>query len=366
MINPYSYSYSYSHFQITLFCYKLRIFWNLILTLNVFSDYIRIIFVILHKITQMNILEKINKSGSTAFSFELLPPLKGNGIESVYNTIDSLLEFDPQYINITTHRSEMVFKETANGLYERVSERYRPGTVAVAAAIKNKYQIPVVPHIICSGYTELETEYDLIDLQFLGITDLLLLRGDKAKHDKEFIATGHKHATDLQQQVNKFNQGYFLDGSKMKEVMPFSYGMACYPEKHEEAPNSESDLYWAKQKVEAGAEYLVTQMFFDNTKYFDFVERCREAGITVPIIPGIKPITLLNQLTVLPKIFHTNIPEEFAAELRKCKTDAEAVEAGVEWTTMQAKDLIKHGVPSIHFYSMMATASIKRIAKEVF
>ncbi|MEI6556354.1 MAG: methylenetetrahydrofolate reductase [NAD(P)H] [Paludibacter sp.] len=315
----------------------------------------------------MSVVEKIKSAKSTAFSFELLPPLKGNGIETVYRTIDTLREFDPKYINITTHRSELVFKEKANGLFEQVAERHRPGTVAIAAAIQNKYKIAVVPHIICSGFTREETEYALIDLQFLGITDLLLLRGDKAKHEREFSPTGHKHATELQVQVNNFNEGLFLDGSKMKSpISAFSYGMACYPEKHEEAPNLESDLIYAKQKVDAGAEYLVTQMFFDNQKYYDFVEKCKANGINVPIIPGIKPITLMNQLTVLPKIFSTYIPEEFAAALRACKTDNDAVEVGVEWCTQQAKDLIAHGVPSIHFYSMMATQSVKRVAKQVF
>ena len=315
----------------------------------------------------MSLVEKIKSSQKTAFSFELLPPLKGNGINGVYKTIDTLREFDPKYINITTHRSEQIFRENAQGLYEQVSVRKRPGTVAVAAAIKNKYNIPVVPHIICSGFTREETEYVLIDLKFLDINDLLLLRGDKAKHESSFSATGHSYATELQQQVNRFNEGYFMDGSKMKIIdEPFSYGMACYPEKHEEAPNLASDLHWAKQKVDAGAEYLVTQMFFDNQKYFDFVTMCREAGIDVPIIPGIKPITFMNQLTVLPKIFGSEIPEEFARELRKCKTDEEAAEVGVEWCTQQARELISHNVPSIHFYSLMATESIKRVAQQVY
>lgn len=315
----------------------------------------------------MSLVDKIKSAKSTAFSFELLPPLKGNGIDSVYKTIDTLREFDPKYINITTHRSELVFKETQNGLFERVSERHRPGTVAIAAAIQNKYKIPVVPHIICSGFTKEETEYALIDLQFLGITDLLLLRGDKAKHEKEFQITGHAHATDLQKQVNQYNQGLFVDGSPMKNPgTPFSYGMACYPEKHEEAPNLETDLMYAKQKVDAGAEYLVTQMFFDNQKYYDFVKKCREMGINVPIIPGLKPITFQNQLTVLPKIFKTDIPVDFADALMKSKTDAEAAEVGVEWCIAQAKDLISNGVESIHFYSLMATQSVKKVAKAVY
>ena len=315
----------------------------------------------------MSIIDKIKSAKSTVFSFELLPPLKGNGIEGVYKTIETLLDFDPKYINITTHRSQTVFKETENGLYEMVSERHRPGTVAVAAAIQNKYKIPVVPHVLCSGFTREETEYVLIDLQFLGITDLLLLRGDKAKHEKQFTPTGNKYATELQEQVNQFNNGLFTDGSEIKSSLsPFSYGMACYPEKHEESPNMDSELFYAKKKVEQGAEYLVTQMFFNNEKYYSFVEKCRAAGINVPIIPGLKPITLKNQLTVLPRIFHTDIPEDFAKELRQCKTDAEAVDFGVEWCAMQAKDLINHGVPSIHFYTMMATQSVKRVVKMAY
>lgn len=314
----------------------------------------------------MSVVEKIKSAKSTAFSFELLPPLKGNGLDSVYKTIDTLREFDPRYINITTHRSELVFKQNPEGLFEQVAERHRPGTVAIAAAIQNKYNISVVPHIICSGFSREETEYALIDLQILGITDLLLLRGDKGKHERDFSPTGHRNATELQVQVNTFNEGLFLDGSKMKSLVPFTYGMACYPEKHEEAPNLQSDLIYAKQKVDAGAEYLVTQMFFDNQKYYDFVDKCREIGINVPIIPGIKPITLKNQLTVLPKIFRSDIPEAFANELLKCKTDADALEVGVEWCTQQAKDLKAYGVQSIHFYSMMATQSVKRVAKEVF
>lgn len=315
----------------------------------------------------MSVIEKIMASKSTAFSFELLPPLKGNNMDSVFKTIDALREFDPKYINITTHRSEIVYRQLPNGLFEQYAERHRPGTVAVAAAILYKYAIPVVPHVLCSGFTESETEYVLIDLQFLGINDLLLLRGDKAKHEKSFNPTGHAHATDLQKQVNQFNEGCFFDGSVMKKKgKPFSYGMACYPEKHEEAPNLLTDIHWAKQKVESGASYLVTQMFFDNQKYFDFVENCRNEGITVPIIPGLKPITFANQLTVLPKIFHVDLPESFSHELEKCKNDEEATEVGVEWCIKQANELKEHGVPSLHFYSFMATESVRRVAEKVY
>jgi methylenetetrahydrofolate reductase (NADPH) len=315
----------------------------------------------------MSVADILANSKSTAFSFELLPPLKGNNMESVLRTIDTLKVFDPKYINITTHRSEMVYRQLPNGLFEQASERHRPGTVAVAAAIHYKYGIPVVPHVLCSGFTKSETEYVLIDLQFLGITDLLLLRGDKAKNDKNFVATGHEHATDLQMQVNDFNKGIFLDGSAMKKAgAPFSYGMACYPEKHEEAPNLSFDVQWAKKKVEAGAGYLVTQMFFDNQKYFDFVDLCRKEGINVPIVPGLKPICFLNQLNVLPKVFHVDFPEALSLELAKCKTDEQASEVGIEWCTMQAKELKQKSVPSMHFYTFMATESVRRVAEIVY
>jgi methylenetetrahydrofolate reductase (NADPH) len=317
----------------------------------------------------MKVIELINSNKSTAFSFEILPPLKGNSIDLVYKTIDLLRPFDPKYINITTHRSEIVYRETGPNLFQQVSERHRPGTVAIAAAIQNKYKINVVPHVLCSGFSKSETEYVLLDLQFLGIHDILVLRGDKAKHDKAFNPTsdGHAHAIELQQQINDFNNGKFIDGSTIKQPgEPFSYGVAGYPEKHDEAPNFDLDLHWLKEKVRFGAEYVVTQMFFDNEKYYAFVDRCRQEGITVPIIPGLKPITLMNQLTALPKIFHVDLPDPLATELAKCKTDAEAMEVGVEWCTQQALDLKKHSVPSIHFYTMMATQSVKRVAEKVY
>lgn len=324
---------------------------------------------VIHAPFIMRVIELIKNSRTTAFSFEVLPPLKGNSIEKVFRTIDTLREFDPKYINITTHRSEQIYQNTSDGLFRRVSVRPRPGTVAVAAAIQNKYQIPAVPHIICSGFTKSETEYALIDLNFLGIYDLLLLRGDKAKSEARFIPTpeGHAHAIDLQEQVNRFNEGSFLDDTEMEKMdTPFSYGVAGYPEKHDESPNPEADLHWLKEKVKAGADYIVTQMFFDNRKYFDFVDRCRAAGIVVPIIPGIKPVTALSQLTVLPKVFHVDIPEPFAGELRKCRSDEEAKEVGIEWCVLQAKELKEKGVPSIHFYSMMATKSVRKVAGQVY
>jgi methylenetetrahydrofolate reductase (NADPH) len=306
---------------------------------------------------------------SPGFSFELLPPLKGNSIKRVFNTIDALKEFNPLFINITSHRDEVIFRDAEKGLFERKVTRKRPGTVAVAASIQHLYGIKVVPHIICSGFTRSETEYALIDLNFLGIHDLLLLRGDNSNRDKFFKPhdEGNAYAVDLVHQVNDLNQGVFLDATQAEAFeTPFSYGVAGYPEKHEEAPNIESDIFWLKKKVDAGAEYVITQMFFDNSKYFEFVQKCRDVGITVPIVPGLKPITLLNQLTVLPKIFHVDIPEDFAREIRKCKSDAEVVQAGIEWTTMQSKELLANGVNLIHFYTMMATNSVRQVASQIY
>ena len=317
---------------------------------------------------KVKITDLINKSNKTAFSFEILPPLKGNDIQKVYKIIDKLVEFDPQYINITTHHSEYIYKDMPDGKIVKVNVRKRPGTVAVAAAIQNRYNTVAIPHMICKGFTRAETEYALIDLNFLGVYNLLLLRGDANKLQPDQLKGDvNNYATDLQNQVNSFNQGIAEDGTAFESFeTPFSYGMACYPEKHEEAPNMESDIFYMKKKQDAGAEYFVTQMFFDNSKYFSFVDRCRAAGITVPIIPGVKPIVLTNQLTVLPKIFRSDIPEELATELRKCKTDLEAREVGIEWGIKQCKELIEHGVPSIHFYSLMASESVRRIAKEVY
>lgn len=317
----------------------------------------------------MKVIDLISHSKKTAFSFELLPPLKGTGIEKLYRDIDALREFAPEYINITTHRSEYVYKDLGNGLFQRHKQRRRPGTVAVAAAIQNKYGITVVPHILCSGFTQEETEYVLLDLQFLGITDLLVLRGDKAKHESIFVpeGNGHRHAIELQEQINLFNQGIFVDGSEMKiTATPFSYGVACYPEKHEEAPNLENDIYWLKKKMEAGAEYAVTQLFYDNQHYFRFVEQARAAGITIPIIPGIKPFKKSSQLSIIPKTFKVDIPEPLVNEVLKCKDDEAVKQVGIEWCKEQCKELMAHGVPSIHFYSIGAVDSISQVAKFIY
>ncbi len=317
----------------------------------------------------MSVIESIKSASAPIFSFEILPPLKGNDIQRVYNVIDKLREFDPKYINITSHHSECIYVPQPDGTHRKVSVKKRPGTVDVAASIQYRYGIAAVPHIICKGFTKEETEYALIDLNYLGIHNLLLLRGDSKSLDtsKQNPDEFHQHASDLQVQVNNFNRGILLDGSSLAGIdTPFAYGMACYPEKHEEAPNLESDLRVAKMKVDAGAQYLVTQMFFNNRKYYEFVDACCAAGINVPIIPGIKPVHLLNQLTVLPRVFSCELPEALAAELRKARTDADAVEIGVEWGIEQCRDLIRHGVPGLHFYTLMASDSVKRVAKEIF
>ena len=313
----------------------------------------------------MNVLDLINQdTDKRKFSFEVLPPLKGTGTDALFATIDKLKGYNPIFINITTHHSEFVYKELENGKFERQRLRRRPGTIAISAAIQNKYQIPVIPHIICSGATIEDIEYELLDLQFLGISNLLLLRGDKAKDDKTFKPTkgGHAHTTDLIRQVNHFNEGFFSDETPIqKPGMPFLYGVACYPEKHEEAPNMEMDLQFLKMKQDLGAQYAITQLFFDNRKYFDFVKKAREKGITIPIIPGIKPFAKLSQLTVIPKTFHCDLPQELASEILKCKTDDDAKALGVEWTTMQCKELYESGVKNIHFYTVSAVDLVGQV-----
>lgn len=317
----------------------------------------------------ITVKECIEQAKSPIFSFEILPPLKGNDIQRVYNVIDKLREFDPKYINITSHHSESIFVPQADGSHRKVIVKKRPGTVAIAAAIQYKYGIAAVPHIICKGFSKEETEYALLDLNFLGIHNLLLLRGDSksidtSSQDPTFY---NQYATDLQQQINAFNNGKSVDGTPIQGIAtPFAYGMACYPEKHQEAPNPQSDLQIAKAKVDAGAQYLVTQMFFDNQKYYDFVKRCRQIGISVPIIPGLKPIVTCDQLSVLPRVFACDIPEPLACELRKAKTDAEATVIGREWCIAQCKDLIANGVKGLHFYTLMASDSVKQIAAQIY
>lgn len=317
----------------------------------------------------MSVTELISKDGSGKhFSFEVLPPLKGAGTAALFATIDKLKELNPLFINITTHHSEYVYRPLANGQFERLRIRRRPGTIAIAAAIQQRYNIPVQPHIICSGVTIEDIEYELLDLQFLGISNLLLLRGDKAKEDRQFTPTpgGHAHTTDLIRQVQRFNDGYFADGTPVKNPgTRFDFGVACYPEKHEEAPNLEMDMQYLKEKQDLGAEYAVTQLFYDNQKYFEFVEKARAMGITIPIIPGIKPLAKLSQLTMVPKTFHCDIPEPLAKEIVKCKTDEDAKQLGIEWTVQQCRELYRHGISNIHFYTVSAVDSVVEITKQL-
>ena len=303
----------------------------------------------------------------TDFSFEVLPPLRGKGLTSVYNTIDRLMPYNPVCVNITTHRAETVYNELPNGTFQKLSVRNRPGTVAIAAAIKERYHIHTVPHIICSGFTASEIESELIDLSYLGITDLLLLRGDRAKGDNRFIATpgGYEHATELCKQVNDFNNGQLLGGMTTDPLtVPFTFGVAGYPEKHDEAMNLDTDIAHLKAKVAMGAKRIVIQMFFDNSKYFAFVERLRSEGITIPVIPGIKPLTTLNHCTMLPRTFHIDFPQELACEFEKCRTNDDVKALGVEWGIQQVRELKEAGVPIVHFYTMNAAYSTELIIKQ--
>ncbi|HPD94881.1 MAG: methylenetetrahydrofolate reductase [NAD(P)H] [Bacteroidales bacterium] len=317
----------------------------------------------------MKVIDIINNSKTTQFSFELLPPLKGNNIQTIFDTIDKLAEFSPAYINITYHREEIVSRPGVSGGVEFVKVRRRPGTVSVAAAIQQRYKIDVVPHLICGGFDMQETEDALIDLDFLNIQNVLVLRGDADKITGKFEPKvgGHRHAADLVRQISNLNKGIYFESLMEKpEPTDFCIGVGGYPEKHPEAPNFESDIQHLKEKVDAGASYVVTQMFFDNKKYFDFVNECRAIGITVPIIPGLKPITVKDHTNILPRVFNTQIPQELVREIEKCKSNKDVYQLGIEWTTMQAKELKAANVPAIHFYTMGRPNNIAQIAKIIF
>jgi methylenetetrahydrofolate reductase (NADPH) len=316
----------------------------------------------------MKVIDHLNAAKSTLFSFEILPPLKGKSIQSIYDGIDPLMEFKPKYINVTYHREEYVFKERANGLLEKIAIRKRPGTVGICAAIMNKYHVDAVPHLICGGFSKEETENALIDLQFVGIDNVLALRGDSIKTESSFRPhpEGHAYAVDLIQQVIDMNNGTYITEDYELEHTNFCIGTAGYPEKHFEAMNMSTDLHYLKQKVDAGAEYIVTQMFFDNKKYFDFVDACRAIGINVPIIPGIKPIKTLGHTTVLPKLFHIDFPEDLSKELIKCKSNEDVKQVGIEWGIQQSKELKAMNVPGIHYYTMSNSDEVRAIASEVF
>jgi methylenetetrahydrofolate reductase (NADPH) len=316
----------------------------------------------------MKVIEHINQATKPLISFEILPPLKGKGIQSLYNHLDPLMEFDPAFINVTYHRSEHVFKKNTDGTFEKVVVRKRPGTESICASIMNKYNVDTVPHLICGGFGINETEDALINLNYLGIDNVLVLRGDAAKNEAGFEAepNGHKYALDLLKQVTNLNAGIYLEEElKNTTKTKFCIGVAGYPEKHFEAPNMDSDLKYLKQKVDAGADYIVTQMFFDNSKYFAFVNACREIGITVPIIPGLKPIYTIKQLTLLPKVFHIDLPAALSNEITKCKTDEEVEQVGAEWLLMQSKELYKAGVPVLHYYTLGRPNLICDVVKKI-
>ncbi|MEP1306248.1 MAG: methylenetetrahydrofolate reductase [NAD(P)H] [Balneola sp.] len=318
----------------------------------------------------MKVTEYIKQAkGKSLFSFEVLPPLKGQNIRTLFDHIDPLMEFKPPFIDVTYHREEYIYKKRENGLLERKTVRKRPGTVGMCAAIQNHYQVDAVPHIICGGFSKEETENALIDLNFLGIDNVLVLQGDVRKPDRQFEPEpdGHRYASELLGQVKDLNTGIYLD-NEIENAMPsdFCIGVAGYPEKHETAPNMESDLRYLKQKVDGGADYVVTQMFFDNQKFFAFVKACRELGIDIPIIPGIKPVTTLKQITLLPQMFNIDLPEDLTKELERCKDNDVARAVGTEWAIQQSKELIDFGVPSVHYYSMGKSTSVYEVAKEVF
>lgn len=315
----------------------------------------------------MTIPQHINNPNSNRITYELLPPIKGSSINTIYETLDKLMEFAPPYINITYHRDEVSYI-VENGVRVPKVVRKRPGTVGIAAAIQNKYKIDVVPHIICGGFNKHDTEEALIDLDFLGIRNLFVLRGDSDKITGRFEPEpeGYSHAVELLQHVMRMNNGEYLE-KYMDNPAPthFSVGVAGYPEKHQEAPNMDSDLYWLKQKVDAGAEYIVTQMFYDNSAYFNFVSMCRERGITVPIIPGLKPISIKTHQNVLPKMFGINLPIDLTKAISQCETNAQVRQLGIEWTAHQAKELLANGAPMIHLYTMGRADNIVEISRRI-
>lgn len=317
---------------------------------------------------QMKVIDHINQAKDTLISFEVLPPLKGKGIEALYKHLDPLMEFRPSYINVTYHRSEHVFKKKMDGSFEKVIVRKRPGTESICAAIMNKYNVDTVPHLICGGFSVNDTEDALLNLQYLGIDNVLVLRGDAAKNETTFEPEpgGHKYASDLLQQVMNLNAGIYLEEDlKATNKTTFCIGVAGYPEKHFEAPNMQTDLRYLKAKVEAGADYIVTQMFFDNAKYYEFVNACRDIGITVPIIPGLKPIYSRKQLTMLPKTFHIDLPADLANEILKCKTDEDVEKVGEEWLLEQSRDLKKNGVPVLHYYTLGRPLMVANVVKNL-
>lgn len=318
----------------------------------------------------MKVIEHIKKAnGNTQFSFEILPPLKGQHIQSIFDTIDPLMEFNPPFIDVTYHREEYIYKEQGNGLLKKQVVKKRPGTVGICAAIQNKYQVDAIPHILCGGFTKEDTENFLIDLDFLGIQNVMALRGDAVKTETYFKPEkeGHQFASELVSQIQELNYGNYLDEDLQNSSKTnFCIGVAGYPEKHMEAPSLDSDIHFLKKKIKNGAEYIVTQMFFDNTKFFEFEKKCRNEGITIPIIPGLKPITTKKQLNLIPHRFHVDLPEDLIIEVLKCKDNTQVREVGIEWCIQQSKELQKAKIPVLHYYSMGKSDTIKAIANQIF
>ncbi len=317
----------------------------------------------------MKVIDYIKEAKEkTLVSFEILPPIKGGSIDAIFETLDPLMEFKPPFIDVTYHREEFIYKRRESGYYEKTAIKKRPGTVGICSAIMHRYNVDAVPHLICGGFTKEETENALIDLAFLGVNNVLALRGDARKFDGKFIPEkeGHAYAVDLVKQIKNMNAGKYLDSNIVNGVATdICIGVAGYPEKHFEAPNMDSDLKFLKQKVDAGAEYIVTQMFFDNQKYFDFVKKCRAAGINVPIIPGLKPVTKKYQLNSLPSLFFLDLPNDLVIAMNKAKNSAARVQVGIEWCTMQSKELKAAGVPVLHYYTMGDNDTIKKIVDQV-
>jgi len=309
-----------------------------------------------------------NANGKTLFSFEIIPPKKGKKIQELYDNIDPLIEFNPPFIDVTTSREEYIYIEK-KGLFDRKITRMRPGTLGICAAIKHKYEVDTIPHVLCGGFTKEETEYLLVDCHYLGINNVMALRGDAMPHQKYFEPTkgGHHYATDLVQQIHKLNQGTYLHEVVEVDNKPdFCIGVAGYPEKHIESPSLHSDLLRLKEKVDAGADYVVTQMFFDNQRYFKFVTMAREMGITIPIIPGIKPLAIQKHLQLLPQVFKIDLPEALIKEVNGCSSNTQIRQVGVEWAIQQSKELLDFGVPVLHYYSMGKSDNIKAIASQLF
>ena len=318
----------------------------------------------------MKVTEHIlNANGKPLFSFEILPPLKGQNIQSIFDSIDPLMEFNPPFIDVTYHREEYEFKELENGLLQKKVVKKRPGTVGICAGIQNKYQVDAIPHILCGGFTKEDTENLLIDLDFLGIDNVVALRGDAVKSEIYFKPEkeGHAYASELVTQISNLNNGIYLDEDLQNSTKTdFCIGVAGYPEKHMEAPSMDSDIHFLKQKIKNGADYIITQMFFDNQKFFDFVAKCRAAGITVPIIPGLKPIATKKQLNLIPHRFKVDLPDDLIMEVVKAKDNDAVKQIGIEWCTEQSKGLVKAGIPVLHYYSMGKAENVKAIAKEIF